>query len=194
MSEKLEPLELYRYSVSYQKGTEIPICTINEKLKALIELHASWFIEHYEETYEPHWKENEKTNAFMGLIGQKAFEIILQKEAIPYIPNDPLTSRVYYKNYDFNIPKIGTVEIKTIPSYGWNVIIKESEWHGNDFMVAWQMGKEELSMVGWLTKSEVESYPITPKGKVPQTRIASARVIPMKDLHAPKTFVDKLKA
>jgi hypothetical protein len=130
----------------------------------------------------------------MGLIGQKAFEIILQKELIPYIPNDPLTSRVYYKNYDFYIPNIGTAEIKTIPSYGWNAIIKESEWHGNDFMVAWQMGKEELSMIGWLTKKEVESYPITPKGATPQTRIASARVIPMKKLHDPKKFIEKLKA
>jgi hypothetical protein len=129
----------------------------------------------------------------MGLIGQKAFEIILQKELIPYIPNDPLTSRVYYKNYDFYIPNIGTVEIKTIPSYGWNAIIKQSEWHGNDFMVAWQMGKEELNMIGWLTKKEVESYPITPKGAAPQTRIASAHVIPMKKLHDPKTFIEKMK-
>jgi hypothetical protein len=41
---------------------------------------------------------------------------------------------------------------------------------------------------GWLTKQEVEAYPITSKGESKYTVEAETRVIDMTALHHPRTF------
>lgn len=71
-------------------------------------------------------------------------------------------------------------------------IIKAKEWHKNNFLIVWKMN-EKLSMIGWLSKEEVESYPITPKGENKFTKYASARVIDLSDLNTSETFLTKLR-
>ena len=165
-----------------------------------IVLHAEFFLERYGKGQGKHWMENERANTRLGLCGQKAFELMLQLMEVPYIPNDPIIDQRLQKDYDFKIPTLGKIEIKCYDHYCRKVLIKPEEWHQNSFLVVWQFREDtaneqfgSLRMLGWLTKEEVEATQTTPQGKTKFNPYSDAKIIDMKALRHPKTFITKLQ-
>ncbi len=194
---ELEPFELIRAAInpeSVKKGT--PLYEIESEFQQWVILHADFFLERYEKAHpEKHWKEDERKNIRLGLCGQKAFELLLQLMEIPYVPNDPIIDQRIHKPYDFNIPKAGRVEVKTIAAHCQKVLVKLSEWHGNDYCVAWQMNKDEttLTMIGWLTKQQVEAYTVTPQGETKFNPYSDSYIIDISELNPTENFIQILK-
>ena len=192
MMPELEPIDVIRAimePLSVEKGT--PAYIADQEFQQWVIENAKIIVARYEQS-KSHWKKNELKNALIGFSGQLAFERLLQYLKIAYDTDDPIART--RKPFDFKL-SIGTVEVKAYDHYCRYAIIKESEWKGNDFLIVWQYTDstyDRIILKGWLTKQEVEEYPIIPKGECPQTPLASARVIPMENLHYPKTFVEKL--
>ena len=193
MKENLESIHIIRALTnpeSVKAGT--PIEDVEKDFQEWVMQNATILLQKYKErSPEKHWKKGEEKNMRLGMCGQLAFQHLLDYLHLSYNADDPSQP---VKPYDFKL-SIGTVEIKTYDHYCKYTIVKESEWKGNDFVVVWKFTDEtqnHLALKGWLTKQEVESYPIIPKGECPQTPLASARVIPMERLHDPKTFIEKL--
>jgi hypothetical protein len=156
---------------SVEKGS--PIYEIEREFQQWVILHADFILARYEENPLNHFKSNnERENARLGLCGQKAFELLLQLLEVPYVPNDPIIDQRLQKDYDFIVPTLGKIEVKTEKHYAKKVLVKISEWHHDDYLVAWQMNQAEthLNMIGWQTKAQVEAHPITPKGATNTTR------------------------
>jgi hypothetical protein len=195
--EKLEPLEIIQCLISKESIEEgTPIYNIQKEFMQWVILHADFFLQRYKQGIGRHWTENELKTTRIGLAGQKAFELMLQLIEVAYVPNDPVIDQRLQKDYDFFIPPLGKIEVKTYDYYCRKVLVKPSEWHGNDFLVVWKFRDKEhdsLQMVGWLTKEEVEAIPTTPKGKSKYTMYHEAKVIDMEDLRHPKNFITKLQ-
>lgn len=132
-------------------------------------LHADFYVERYMQTPSgKHWSQREVRNIRIGLLGQKIFDIILQQLAVPKDHNDPVIDWRREKPYDFNIPGLGTVEVKTFDHYCTKVLVKVKEWHGNDYLVVFQLVGKTFSTVhmkGWLTREQVESLRVSRKGE-----------------------------
>ncbi len=196
MPEELEPIELIKCLISEKSIEEgNPIYHIEREFMQWVILHANFFLERYKQGIGRHWTENELETTRIGLSGQKAFELMLQLLEVPYIPNDPVIDQRLQKDYDFRIPTLEKIEVKTYDYYCRKVLIKPSEWHGNDCLVVWKFRSREhdsLQMVGWLPKQHVEAVPTTPKGSR-FTPYHEAKVIDMSELGHPKDFITKLE-
>lgn len=195
MPEKLEPIDVIRAIMepeSVEKGT--PAYLADQEFQQWVIENSTVVLQRYRESRSNlHWAKNEEKNTLIGFSGQLAFERLLQYLKTPYDTDEPIAR--LRKPFDFNL-SIGTVEVKAYDHYCRYAIIKESEWKGNDFLIVWQYTDNTYNRIilkGWLARAEVESYSIIPKGECPQTSLASARVIPMENLHDPKTFVERLK-
>ena len=160
----LEPItviQMHLVEVSLEEGK--PRYSIEPEFKSWCNLHTNFFLNRYHQGEGEHWTKNETITTNIGLAGQKAFEMLLQKLECAYVPNDPIIDQRLEKDYDFLIPQLGKIEVKSLDHYCRKVLIKESEWHSNDFLVVWQFPtdkRKELRMIGWLTQEEVEAYPI----------------------------------
>ncbi len=195
--EKLEPIEIIKCLISKESIEEgNPLYEVEEEFKQWVILHAQFFLERYRAGIGKHWNEDEVRTARLGLCGQKAFELMLQLMEVPYVPNDPIIDQRLTKPYDFWIPKVGTIEVKTYEYYCKKALVKPSEWHGNDYLVVWKFRTEEqekLQMIGWLTRAEVEAYPTTKKGETKFNPKSDAMIIDMSELRPPKQFITKLQ-
>lgn len=195
--ETLDPIELIRCFVSEESIHEgSPLYEIEQEFQQWVILHAQFFLERYKAGLGKHWTENELETTRLGLCGQKAFELMLQKMQVAYVPNDPIIDQRLTKDYDFWIPKIGTIEIKTYLYYCRKVLVKPSEWHGNDYLIVWQFRDKNqlnLKMIGWLSQAEVEAHPTTKKGKTCFNPYSDAIIIDMTDLRSPEIFITKLQ-
>lgn len=195
--EELEPFDIIKCLISeesIEKGH--PIYELEQEVKDWVILHAEFFLQRYRAGLGEHWDKDELKKVRTGLCGQKAFELMLQLMEVPYLPNDPVIDQRLQKDYDFWIPKIGTIEVKTYAHYCRKVLINPREWHGNDYLVVWKFRTKEaerLQMVGWLTNEEVEATPTTPKGETKFNPNADAMIIDMSDLRHPKTFITNLQ-
>jgi len=179
---------------SIKKGS--PVYEIEREFQEWVILHADFILARYEQNQLNHFKSNdERENARVGLCGQKAFELLLQLLEVPYIPNDPVIDQRLQKDYDFLIPTLGKIEVKTEFHYARKVLVKLSEWHHDDYLVAWQMNESEthLNMIGWQTKAQVEAHPITKKGKTKYNPKADDYIIDIAELNPPETFIEMLK-
>ena len=118
-----------------------PTFDIEPEILEYATLHANFFLKRYEKDTQRHWKLSERRNAYVGLLGQKAFELTLSQFEIPYVPNDPVIDQRKTKNYDFQVPFIGKIEVKTVDFQEnlTRLIVKESEWHGNEFVFAMKL-------------------------------------------------------
>ena len=196
MKFKLEKIKIFKQTLkkdSVAKGK--PIYVLDRDFAKIVNAHSEILLERYKQLNpQKHWTEAQELNMEMGMAGQKAFEMLLQYTGTPYIINDPIVPYTEQKPYDCFIPKVGTVEVKTVPSGEniKNVIIKEREWHGSTFLVVWQATADSLALIGWLRKNEVENYPVVARGESPQTPYAAARVISLSHLKDPKTFLEML--
>jgi hypothetical protein len=194
MPEKLEEFTLIKALLvpeSLEKGT--PEYEADREFQEWVIKTAAVVLQRYRKKHEnEQWTKNRIKNANIGFSGQLAFERLLQYMKIPYETDVP-TERER-RPFDFKL-SIGTIEIKSYDYYCAKTIIKESEWKGNDFLVVWQYTDntyQRIRLRGWLTKTEVEEYPILLKGEVKELPFASGRVIPMKNLQRAETFYQKL--
>jgi len=191
--EKLERLSLIRALLvpeSVEEGT--PLYEVEREFQKWVIEKASILLSRYKQrNLKIHWIKKQERNILIGMCGQLAFQRLLEYLKIPHDADDPSEP---VKPYDFKL-SIGTVEIKTYDYYCRKAIIKETEWKGSDFLVVWQIADETedyISLKGWLSKQEVEIYPIVEKGKSKYTPYESARVIDLLKLNNPKTFLTKL--
>lgn len=191
MSEKLQPLTLIRALLnpeSIKEGT--PEYIADQEFQKSIAETASVLLSRYTQKRNIHWNKNEKKNALMGMAGQTAFQKVLEYLKIPYEMDNPIaTTR---KPYDFKI-SLGTIEVKTVNHYSRKVIIKISEWHGNDYLIVWQVTENGIRLIGWLTQQEVEAYPIRKKRTTKYNPYSTSYIIDLSDLSNSKTFITKLK-
>jgi len=186
MSEKLNRIEAIHAVLdpdSVKEGT--PAYDVDKEFQQWVYEKSSILLERYKQRHpQTHWKPNELKNMRIGMAGQLAFQHLLEFLKIPHDADDPSEPA---KPYDFKIGET-TIECKAYDYYCDSAVVKK--WKGNDYLVVWQFTDKEAMRIifkGWLSKKEVESYGTTPKGKSKYTRYGEAIVIPMKDLHPPKT-------
>jgi hypothetical protein len=191
--EPIKPIRGYITEESLQDGN--PEYIIEMEFKEWVKLHRDFFLQRYNEGKGKHWKTSEMKNVAIGIAGQKAFDMLLSTMKIPRDSNDPLLDQRLQKDYDFLIPAIGKIEVKTIDHYCRKILVKISEWHGNDYLVAWQFNEEQtkIKMIGWLTRKQVEAYPITPKGETKFNPYSDSYIIDTSKLNDSETFIMKLK-
>lgn len=158
-------------------------------------LHAKFYIQRYKEGKGNHWGQEEKRTDFVGLIGQKIFDLMLQQLAVPKDHNDPVLDWRLEKDYDFNIANFGTIEAKCFDHNRRKVLVKLSEWHGNDYLVVFKLQDKEpktVNMMGYLTRKEVEKLPISRKGEV-YTPYADAYICDFDELNPSNKFIKMLE-
>ena len=187
MTEKLDRFEIIRAILdpdSVKEGT--PAYDVDKAFQQWVYEKSSILLDRYKQRHsETHWQQNELKNMRIGMSAQLAFEHLLQYMKISYDADNPSEPA---KPYDFKLRNKTTVEVKGYDHYCEVADVKG--WKGNDFLVVWQFGdKEGMRIIfrGWLNKQEVEKYGITPKGKSKYTPYGEAIIIPMNDLHTPKT-------
>jgi len=107
-----------------------------------------------------HWTEEEERNNYFGLLGEKCFELTLIQMDIPHIYNEPLIEWSPKKPYDFKIPKIETIQVKTVdyPENDRRVLVKCEEYHNEDYVLALKLldaKPEKIKFMGYATRKEV---------------------------------------
>ena len=199
MPEELDPLEVIKglmIKESVKDGN--PIYNIEREFSQWIILHAEFFLKRYAQGKGKHWIEKERANTRLGLCGELAFKLLLEFLEVPSVHNSPVIDQRLTKDYDFKIPTLGKIEIKTFKAYCRKVLVKVSEWHGNEYLVAWRLNEPpeqqfgNLQMLGWLTKEDIENTPTTPKGATKFNPYSDVKMIDMSKLRPNKTFITKL--
>ena len=193
---KLQPLTTLKGYMVEESITEgQPHYIIETEFEKWCKLHASFFLQRYKAGKGRHWTKNEIRTTNIGMAGHRAFQKLLDKMEVAYIPNDPMLDERQEKDYDFLIPQLGKIEVKTVDHYCKKVLIKTIEWHGNDFLIVWQIDKTEqhVKMKGWLTKQQVQVYPNTLKGETKYNPYSTAKIIDLSDLNNSETFITKLR-
>jgi hypothetical protein len=137
-----------------------PTFEVEPEIVSWAKLHAEFFLKRWKKGAQMHWTTNENRSNFIGLLGQKCFELTLQQLEIPYVPNDPVMDWRKTKDYDFRIPRVGKIEVKTIdyPPNHVRLIAKCAEWHDNDYVFALKLGDEtptKAYFMGYATNKEV---------------------------------------
>lgn len=183
-----------------KKGDRTGIYIVEKELTELATMQSNWILDRYEKEPQRHWKMDDRHKAFIGLAGQKVFDLILQQYGIPSDRNDPTIDWRKEKDYDFYIPKIGKIEIKTFDYWCLKALIKVFEWHGNDYCVIMQFADRKptrINIMGWLTKDQVEKLPISKVGQVWDdgrcyTPNADAYITDFNKLNKPYDFIQKI--
>lgn len=174
-----------------------PLYYVESELQRYAQLHTSFFLKRYHAGKGNHYSENEIHNTTLGIVGQKIFELLLQKLEIPYVPNDPVIDQRLSKDYDFKIPFLGKIEVKTYDYNRKKVLVKPSEWHGNDYLIVIQAtteNAEKFKMAGWLEGKTVNDTSITRKAESRFNPYADAKILDIASLNPPRTFMEKLEA
>jgi hypothetical protein len=102
-----------------------------------------------------------KCNIYVGLLGEKAFHLLLQELNVPCDYNEPVVDWRGFKVVDFRIPFLGLVEIKTANFNASDVSINCREFKKANPTIVVACQVSELSSVlfyGYMTKEEIESY------------------------------------
>jgi hypothetical protein len=107
-----------------------------------------------------HWTEEEERNNYFGLLGEKCFELTLNQMDISHIFNEPLIEWKPNKPYDFKIPKIETIQVKTVdyPENHIRLMVKCEEYHNEDYVFALKLldkKPEKIKFMGYATSKEV---------------------------------------
>jgi len=103
-----------------------------------------------------------------GWIGQLAFQSLLIKEKIPFIPHLPIYSPLdpeYGVPYDFYVDGLGTIEVKGIARYPhyktFMVNLKQWKKASCDYGVGVKVySNSKAEIIGWLRRREIEALPI----------------------------------
>lgn len=174
-----------------------PIYFVEPELLEWAKLHADFYIQRYRQGLGTHWNQEDERTTYVGLLGQKIFDVLLQQLEIFAIHNDPVIDWRRKKQYDHNVHDLGTVEVKTFDHYCKYALVKLSEWHKNDYLVVFKFEDREptkVTMVGYLTGKEVESLPIARKGQYTFSQLANCYYVKLDDpcIHKASEFIQKL--
>ena len=175
---------------------EQQIYEVEPEIVEWAKLHAKFFIDRYKERPDIHWTPKQWRNAYVGMVGHKCFEVILQQFEIPYVPNDPAIRDWWSRKYDFLVPPLGRIEVKAFDHHCKYALFKLSEWHGCNYAVVFRFCDPEpknVNLEGWLTGAEVENLPIAEKGKMKISRYEDCRYTPFKKLNPASKFIKLLK-
>ena len=140
-----------------------PIYDVEEEVRCWAQLNSTHFVKRYAEGNQPSWPEKKERNNYFGMIGHKCFEIMLQQHQIPYIHNDPTIDWRQQMDYDFRVPHVGKIEVKTVdfPRTHINLIVTCREWHRNDYCFAMKLVDEppkKVKFFGYASREEVEKF------------------------------------
>mgnify|MGYP001083488238 CR=1 FL=1 len=162
--EKLEYLELLKMLVEDEEWRkEHPTFNVDPEIVKLASVYTKFWLKRWKEGTQKSWTEKRERNNYIGLIGQCCFEFTLQQIEIPYVYNHPAIDWRGKKKYDFRIPYVETIEIKTV-DYQPNqqrLLIKCSEWHNSDFVLALKLSDKhptKVKFIGYATKQEVNKF------------------------------------
>jgi hypothetical protein len=140
-----------------------PTFEIEPEILEMATLQAKFFLKRWKKTNSVlHWTQGEARNNYVGLIGQLCFELTLAQLDIPVIPNNATVDWRSKKDYDFKIPHVGTVEIKTTdyPQNHTRMMIKKAEWHDSDFAFAIKLADAlptKAWFMGYATRREINA-------------------------------------
>jgi hypothetical protein len=156
---KSKPLEVYLVD-NEEWRNEHPTFDVDPEIIQWATLHAEIWLKRWEEGTQESWPEDRKRDNYIGLIGQKCFELTLQQLEIPCVHNDPAIDWRGKKSYDFRIPNIGTIEVKTVDfkENQKRLLIKCREWHNSDYVFAIKLQDQlptKAKFVGYATNEEV---------------------------------------
>jgi len=173
-----------------------PVFDVNPEILEWAKLHADIWLQRWRKGTQAHWTANEESTNRLGLIGHKAFEITLQQLEVPYVHNDPAIDWRGKKSYDFKIPCLGTVEIKTVDykSNQQRLLIKKTEWHNSDYVLAIKLSDKTptvLRFVGYATMEDVENFNVA-DGKSPCPNAPCLWEF-LEDIRPANEFFDMLK-
>ena len=164
MPEKLERISSIRKLVNDEEWrNEHPTFDVEPEIIEWAKLHAEIWLKRWKEGSQESWSADLERNNYIGLLGQKIFEVTLQQLEIPYVHNDPVIDWRGKKGYDFRIPFIQTIEVKTV-DYHPNqrrLMIKCREWHNSDYALALKLLDEaptKAKFVGYATGKEVNAF------------------------------------
>ncbi len=173
-----------------------PVYHVEPELVKWARLHAQFYLERYREGFDKHWSHNEERSTYVGLVGQKCFDVLLQQLEVSAIHNDPVIDWRGKKTYDFKVHGLGTVEVKCFDYYCEMLLVKLSEWHRSDYLVAYKFEDKEpteVTMSGYLTGKEVESLPIAKQGEKKFSKLAECYYCELTKLHRGKDFIIMLQ-
>lgn len=139
-----------------------PTFDVDPEIVEIAEHYATIWLERWKKGDQPHWTEIEERNNYIGLLGQKCFEVTLQQLEIPSVYNDPTIDWRGKKNYDFRIPHVGKIEVKTVDwkANQQRLIIKRIEWHSSEFCFALKLLDQKptrVQFMGYATCKEVDN-------------------------------------
>ena len=184
-----------RQALLRERLEKTPIFDVEPEIVRWAILHTNIFLERWAKGNQSHWTQNDERNNYIGMIGHKCFEAVLQQFEIPYVPNDPTLDWRLKKNYDFHVPAVGTIEVKTVDfkANQTRLLVKCAEWHRNDFCLAIKLGDEaptHARFMGYATGEEVEKFERF-ENEWP-CLIYPCYCKPLKNLHGANEFIDKL--
>ena len=136
---------------------------IEDDIVRQAEFYTDIYLEGYKRIRRLHWRHNERDNIKRGLMAQLIFEEILRQYEIPYIPDRPILDnfKLRKKRYDFNVPGIGTIEIKSVREGRKYILVKKREWTDADYLVGIMIADDfsTARMLGYLHGGDVEKMP-----------------------------------
>jgi hypothetical protein len=141
-----------------------PTFEVDKEILEWVKLHRDIWLERWKKR-ERHWTENEERTNYIGLLGEKCFELTLQQIEVPYVRNDPLVdiTNEYHKPYDFRVPFIETIEVKTVDfqSNQTRMLVKKAEYHNSDYYLAIKLLDQEPTkamFMGYAAGEEVQNF------------------------------------
>jgi len=174
-----------------------PTFDVDPEILIWARLHAEVWLPRWKQGIQRHWTEDEERNNYIGLIGHKCFELTLQQLEIPYVPNDPVIDWRGKKKYDFRIPHIETLEVKTVDykEIQKRLLIKCSEWHNSDYVFTIKLNDEtptKAKFVGYAPNEEILTEFIYAEKEWP-CRFASCYWQFLERLHPASEFFQMLR-
>lgn len=168
---------------------------VEPELRIAVKQYAEFYLKRYHIDDSGHWTYKEERNNYIGQMGQTTFFILLQQLYVPNDANFPIIDWRGKKDYDYHIPNLGTVEVKTLEVGHRKLQIKKSEWHGSNYVVAFQFADrlpKRLTFRGWLTKEQVENLHYYKEAETDYNPYAACWMTDLTKLNRQKEFLEML--
>ena len=189
--------EIYQ---DFELPRDKPVIQIEEDVTGIHTAYANLIISRYEEEKRKHFTENQFENIKAGMIGQTAFQSLLNQWKILYIYDSPAFKwDVHRTFFDFIIRdkdgKTIKLEIKTVLRGAKYFIVKKSIWNEKrepDYIIVLRYLTDFFLLIeGWLRGSEVKELPPVPRRVTPY---AEAYGCPLDKLRPWKELEPLIKA
>lgn len=145
----------------YEEDDEIYY--IEDDIVRQAEFYTDIYLEGYKRIRRLHWRHNERDNIKRGLMAQLIFEEILRQYEVPYIPDRPILDnfKLRKKKYDFRIPGLGTIEIKSVKEGKKYILVKKREWTDANILIGIMISGDYKTarMLGYIDGEKIRSMP-----------------------------------